>query len=306
MLRLSVGVGRGKPSAKSPCWGGSPKACFLGGRGANYASAACSYPHVIASGRALRAADPFLFSTPEESDTQLVSLRHAGLRLDSFAELMEGGPPVGGTATGTIDDGCVNTLELAVPVLGKHRVPAMQYFVAGRLGRRNDWDLPKEDAPERLMSVAQIREWIAAVHGVGSHTVTHRDPKTLSLPEAREEIFGSKKTLEDLLGVPVLHFCFPYDGWRLQAIRDLGVEAGYQSACTRRFGLAMPEQDRWRMPRISSLTSQWLIQKAWQLCPTKDAWPVSYHVHAGTEASRNLAQRRPRNSFCSLVRPNSA
>jgi peptidoglycan/xylan/chitin deacetylase (PgdA/CDA1 family) len=70
-------------------------------------------------------------------------------------------------------------------------VRAIQYLVAGRIGGRNDWDLPKEDVPERLMDLGQTREWIAAGHDIGSHTITHRDLKGSSLPEAREAIAAS-------------------------------------------------------------------------------------------------------------------
>jgi len=209
------------------------------------------------------APDPYLYDTPEDLDAHLTAVKASGLQLAPFAETLGGGPFQPNTATVTLDDGCVNTLEQAVPVFARHKVRAIQYFVSGRLGGRNDWDLPKEDMPERLMDVAQIREWIAAGHDVGSHTITHRNLKTLSVAEAREEISGSRKMLEDLLGVPVRHFCFPYGGWQLQALRELVAEAGYLSACTTRFGVALPDQDRWTMPRVTPLPAGRLIEKAW-------------------------------------------
>jgi len=207
--------------------------------------------------------DPFLYDTTDELDAHLTAVKKAGLRLTLFTEAFSGGPIEPGIATVTFDDGCLCTLEQAVPVLARHQVRAIQYLVAGRIGGRNDWDLPKEDVPERLMDLAQIREWIAAGHAVGSHTITHRNLKTLNLPEAREEISGSKKILEDLLGVPVRHFCYPYGNWTSQVIRDLVEEAGYLSACTTRFGVAQPDRDRWTMPRITPLPAWQLIEKAW-------------------------------------------
>lgn len=209
------------------------------------------------------APDPFLYDTDDELDAHLTAVKKAGLRLSPFTEALGGGPIEPGTAAITFDDGCLCTLEKAVPVLARHQVRAIQYVVAGRMGGRNDWDLPKEDVPERLMDLGQIREWIAAGHAVGSHTFTHRNLKTLSLPEAREEIAGSKQMLEDLLGVPVQHFCYPYGGWAMQSIRDLVVEAGYLSACTTRFGVAQPDQDRWTMPRVTPLPARRFIEKAW-------------------------------------------
>lgn len=209
------------------------------------------------------APDPFLYDTDDELDAHLTALKQAGLRLAPFTEVLSGGPIAPGTATVTFDDGCLCALEKAVPILARHKVRAIQFVVAGRIGGRNDWDLPKEDVPERLMDLAQIREWIAAGHAVGSHTITHRNLKTLSPPEAREEICGSKKMLEDLLGVPVRHFCYPYGGWQSPTIRDLVGESGYLSACTTSFGVARPDQDRWTMPRITPLPTWRLIEKVW-------------------------------------------
>jgi peptidoglycan/xylan/chitin deacetylase (PgdA/CDA1 family) len=210
-----------------------------------------------------RAPDPFLYDTAGELDAHLTAVKQAGLRLAPFTEALSGDPIQPGTATVTFDDGCLCTLEKAVPVLARHKMRAIQYLVTGRIGGRNDWDLPKEDVPERLMDLGQIREWIAAGHDVGSHTITHRNLKTLSVPEAREEICGSKKMLESLLGVPVRHFCYPYGGWTMQSIRELVKEAGYRSACTTRFGVAQPDEDRWTLPRITPLPSWRLIEKAW-------------------------------------------
>jgi peptidoglycan/xylan/chitin deacetylase (PgdA/CDA1 family) len=86
------------------------------------------------------------------------------------------------------------------------------------------------------MDHAEIREWLAAGHEIGSHSCTHPHLSRIPLPQAREEITASKKKLEDLFGRPVEHFCYPY-GDRNDAVVDLVREAGYRTACTMDFGV---------------------------------------------------------------------
>jgi peptidoglycan/xylan/chitin deacetylase (PgdA/CDA1 family) len=86
------------------------------------------------------------------------------------------------------------------------------------------------------MNAAQIRDWLAAGHEIGSHTLTHPRLTRLTLRDAKEEITASKKRLEDLLGRPIAHFCYPYGDWN-EPVRDLVVEAGYLTGCTTRFGV---------------------------------------------------------------------
>ena len=81
------------------------------------------------------------------------------------------------------------------------------------------------------MDLGRIREWMAMGMAVGSHTRTH--PRLTRLPRARmrEEIVASKAALEDGLGVPVDHFCYPYGDYD-EACVDAVREAGYATAVT--------------------------------------------------------------------------
>ena len=99
------------------------------------------------------------------------------------------------------------------------------------------------------MDAAQIREWLAAGHDIGSHTVTHPHLTHIPLAQAREEIFASKKSLEDLFGRPVKHFCYPYGDFN-ESIVDCVREAGYCTACGTEFGLATLESSPFRLPRL--------------------------------------------------------
>ena len=68
------------------------------------------------------------------------------------------------------------------------------------LGKSNGWDVALGEASEPIMDAAQVRDWLAAGHDIGSHTLTHQFLTRLAPGEAREEISASKKRLEDLEG----------------------------------------------------------------------------------------------------------
>jgi peptidoglycan/xylan/chitin deacetylase (PgdA/CDA1 family) len=184
---------------------------------------------------------------------QLSELRQAGYRSCDFDNLNASQPQQIGI---TFDDGYVNVLRYGLAPLAEHGFQAIQYIVADGLGGGNDWDIAHGEAYERLMDKAQIREWLVAGHRIGSHTLSHARLPELSPEKAREEIGASKKKLEDLFGVPVLHFCYPYGFWN-ERVRDLVIEAGYHTACTTRFGLNTAATPPFELLRIQARYQSW-------------------------------------------------
>lgn len=204
--------------------------------------------------------DPFLYTRAEEFERQLTALRDGGFRAVRLGEITA---PAGGAAKKfviTFDDGFQNVLERGLEILSRHKAPAMQFIVSDFIGKQNDWDLAKGDSAEPLMDAAQIREWLDAGHEIGSHSATHPNLKELSAARAREEIFSSKKLLEDKFGVEVRHFCYPFGGWTPLA-RDLIGEAGYQTACTIEFGVNDAGADPFTLRRIIPLAGGDLARK---------------------------------------------
>jgi peptidoglycan/xylan/chitin deacetylase (PgdA/CDA1 family) len=197
--------------------------------------------------------DPFLYLSPSRFDEQLAALRRYGFSSVPLTEVLAEGSP-GRKAAITFDDGCGNVLQHGLAPLARHQFRAIQFLVAEYLGRTNEWDVAKGDVPERLMDAAQVREWLAAGHEIGSHSATHRNLRRLGPADAREEVFASKKKLEDTFGLEVRHFCYPYGSWNA-AVRDLVVEAGYRTACTMRFGVNPAGTSSFELRRIIPLSS---------------------------------------------------
>jgi hypothetical protein len=87
----------------------------------------------------------------------------------------------------------------------------------------------------------------------GAHTRTHPILSRVTAPtELSAEIAGSKRRLEEALGQPVRHFCYPNGSWRdispeaVNAVR----EAGYETAVTTEVGLNCAGADLLLLRRI--------------------------------------------------------
>ena len=172
---------------------------------------------------------------------QGMSMAHARSRLHDEAS--------GRAVIITLDDGYVDNLDNALPILQQHGFSATCYAVSAAPGGYDHWNEASTGMREPLMNAAQLRQWAAAGMEVGAHTRTHPHLTQCDGTTLQAEIQGSKTELEDALGTPVTQFCYPYgdhDERVVQAVR----EAGYSDATTTVRGRAQPGRDRLRWPRI--------------------------------------------------------
>ena len=190
--------------------------------------------------------DPYALRVhPHRLDGQLRALRRLGLRGVSVGELLRARARNGGTrmVALTFDDGYVDFLTEALPILERHGMTSTVYVVAGRLAGQNDWD----DGPRLdLLSADQVREVAAAGHEIGSHSLTHPHMAGLDPTQLREETATSQEILEDVLDGSVPGFCYPYGDWddaAAEAVRD----AGYDYACVVK---DYSRADRFTVPRF--------------------------------------------------------
>ena len=192
---------------------------------------------------------PALYVRPFEFDRQMAELTGAGLTCVPYEEVVEA---VGAGKCGfcvTFDDGFRNVFERALPILQMRGLRAMQFIVAGLIGGEDAWDRAIGEPPQALMDEGMIREWLAAGHEIGSHTLTHPHLPALPREQARAEIVDSKRRLEDRFGVPIKHFCYPY-GDQDEFVRETVAEAGYLSAPTVAFGTNLPGGDPRALNRV--------------------------------------------------------
>ena len=204
--------------------------------------------HKIAS-RPSRVRLKGLYVTPANFIRQLTELKENGFVSCGLAEACQDGATAPRVAL-TFDDGFRNVVQNAMEPLNRGRWRALQFLVPSCLGHLNQWDLRDGEVAEALMDAAQVRDWLGAGHAIGSHSLTHARLTRLTQRDAREEIFASKKKLEDTFGVAVEHFCYPYGDWN-EAVRELVMEAGYRTACTTEFGVNTPATPPFTLHRIT-------------------------------------------------------
>jgi peptidoglycan/xylan/chitin deacetylase (PgdA/CDA1 family) len=167
------------------------------------------------------------------------------------------GEKTGRVAVITFDDGYVDTLETALPVLQAHGFSATCYIVSGRLGAYNDWDAGTLNVRKPLMDAAQVRRWQEAGMEVGSHTRTHPRLTKCTDAELRAELAGGKVDLENMLGMPVTQFCYPYGDVDAR-VAEAVLQAGYSAATTTRRGRARAGDDLMQLRRVLVSGSNWL------------------------------------------------
>ncbi|QIK39001.1 polysaccharide deacetylase family protein [Caldichromatium japonicum] len=165
----------------------------------------------------------------------------------------------------TFDDAYENFAEHAWPVLERHRLPAIVYAISGYLGRRAEWFAKDPGRPiPRLLSGARLRELHAAGMMIGSHTVDHLRLAELSPKQQRKQLADSRAALEDLLGAPVVHLCYPFGSFNAVTL-ELAPECGYQSAVTCLRGAATPQDHPLALPRKAISFGDSLLGYVWKL-----------------------------------------
>ena len=137
----------------------------------------------------------------------------------------------------TFDDGDASNHARALPLLLERRMRATFFVTADRVGRPGS------------LSIAQLRELHAAGMEIGSHTMTHRPPATLSESELRYEVVESKKRLEDCISSPVVSLSSPTGFFNADMSR-MAREAGYTSLCGGRLAPVSRSDDLFALPRV--------------------------------------------------------
>lgn len=139
----------------------------------------------------------------------------------------------------TFDDGYSELYSEVCPLLEELGVPYLLYLAPGFLGKRRGDYLSRTQ-------VKELASWSGCF--IGSHGMTHKNLKTCSISEARNEILTSKEMLEDLTGVLVKSFAYPFGSVTETAIGILN-ESSYTSAVTSRTGTNRLERQRFFLNR---------------------------------------------------------
>lgn len=143
-------------------------------------------------------------------------------------------------------------IRLTVDAVGLDNSVRLTYI--RELGARLGVEFPAQPPPEyEALHWDEVRELSRAGVEFGSHTKSHPILSTIADEQRPAEILGSKLRIEEELGIPVRHFCFPNGGPKDYTAADVALirEAGYTDAVTTSIGLNHPGSDPYALVRIN-------------------------------------------------------
>lgn len=228
---------------------------------------------------------------PDRFEQQMAALRRAGpvLPLDAALERLQRGAMREPTYAVTFDDGYLDNLQVALPILRAHAIPATIFVTVafcdqsarhpryptepGRL--HLDWDEVRELARQAGISI-------------GSHTLTHPHLPRLAGPDAQREIAESRARIQAQIGRPVVHFCYPSGDLR-EREAQLTRSAGYRSAVTVAPGLNRAGADPYQLRRteVTDRDFEWAF--ALKLAGSYDGLHALLHRRRLREFERGAA-----------------
>jgi peptidoglycan/xylan/chitin deacetylase (PgdA/CDA1 family) len=104
----------------------------------------------------------------------------------------------------SFDDGYRDFHDRVLPLLVRHRVPAILYLATGLVADGETAD------PARL-TWPQLGEAVeSGLVTIGAHTHGHVDLSSATEREAEDEMRRSQETIEDRLGIACRHFAYPW------------------------------------------------------------------------------------------------
>jgi peptidoglycan/xylan/chitin deacetylase (PgdA/CDA1 family) len=141
-------------------------------------------------------------------DEQMAELAADGrtVRLDdALTRLRDPETPASDPVVITFDDGTADFVELALPILERHRVPAVLYVATDFVERGREF--PQGGAPA---SWAALQDALSTgLVTIGSHTHTHALLDRVPMSEAEHELDRSRGLIGERLGVTAEHFAYP-------------------------------------------------------------------------------------------------
>ena len=136
----------------------------------------------------------------------------------------------------TFDDGYDDLYEELLPLVIQHGYTPLIFLVADHIGASNVWDQRSGLRARNLLTLAQIREMQKYGVEFGSHTMTHPWLPGVSDAQLRNEVRDSKHRLEDLVGIEMTTFAYPFGGVD-RRVRSAVADAEYKLAFTTEPGI---------------------------------------------------------------------
>ncbi len=231
--------------------------------------------------------------SPELFAAQMERLAAKGMQacgLDDFFAWLAGDKPLPeGSFLLTFDDGFLGVYEHGAPLLRDMNWPATVFLVSQLIGKRDEWCRSQNPGGDTYPLMTQ--EHIEALRGMGfsfqSHTRLHADLPTLSDEQLADELGGSRRDLEALLGQPVPYLAYPYGRYD-ERVLNAAREAGYQAAFSVQPGFNRRDVHPYRIRRLDVFgtdTPAMLLRKMYYGA-NDGSWRQTLRYYGGRVKSR--------------------
>jgi peptidoglycan/xylan/chitin deacetylase (PgdA/CDA1 family) len=139
-------------------------------------------------------------------EQQMAEIAHRVTTLDEALDALAGrAPRTERDIVVTFDDGTIDFAERALPILVRHRIPAVIYIATGYIESQQTF--ASGAAP---LSWAALRDAVSTgLVTVGSHTDTHVLLDRVDGPTSAAELDRSIDLIGERLELPVAHFAYP-------------------------------------------------------------------------------------------------
>lgn len=138
----------------------------------------------------------------------------------------------------TFDDGYEDFYTVVFPILKKYKMKATIYIIYEFVGRKG------------FMNQKEIKEVLGSgLIELGSHTLDHIYLKLAPQSVAKKQVIESKKKLEELFGVEVKTFAYPYGAFSKITV-DFVKEAGYTAAVSVIPGMTQSKENLFYLSRV--------------------------------------------------------
>jgi peptidoglycan/xylan/chitin deacetylase (PgdA/CDA1 family) len=142
----------------------------------------------------------------------------------------------------TFDDGYLDTLTTAAPLLAERAMAMTAYVISGAVGGVSPGGDP-------MMSWSQVGELAGSGAEIGGHSHTHPELDTVPAHRVRDEVAVCKDRLEQQTGQQVRSFAYPH-GYSSPRTRRVVEQAGYSSACSVKNALSSPFDPPYAISRL--------------------------------------------------------
>ncbi len=188
---------------------------------------------------------------------QMNWLHRHGYRTITLTALLEAfarGTPLDKVVVITFDDGYLDTVTTAAPILAEYGFVATVFVVPSLVGKTACWDAAYGGEMAPLASWEHLRSLREAGWEIGLHSNRHDDLTAVSADDLVRDLDEGRRALEEALGQEVTSFAYPF-GELSPEVAKAVAEAQFRVAVSLGARVATPGAPRYALERAAVMRS---------------------------------------------------